>query len=219
MTDSARKDVTVERPVTSGAWERQLPHIKRRLEAGNPLALYDGLVACRNGELPLPLWLMEATMELVKSALSGGAVGYQRLSGKRGKGNSILGEAQKAFRTHARGHMVWSIRQVQKDREDWIGLPYPLRQLFCAGEIVDFGTTEDDAFRIAHVALRGTYAQGAESTMRKAYRELQRRRRTSEFLNFVETDQAFLLRDPGELSSTPLPPWLDDWLAGRPVKS
>lgn len=208
-----RCPVEVTRPAGWAAKEQQLEFARQRFEAGNPLALYDGLTLCRDGELPLPKWLSDGLAAFMQDAMQG------KMKGERGRGNSFLGEVRKARISETRAHMVWAIRQVQKDRSKWLGLPHPLIHLFLAGQVLDFGRTEEDAFRIASEALRGTFAQGADSTMCKAYRTMNAEDDPyPTFLAFFETEYAFGLRMDGEAGSRKVPGWVADWVAGRPVK-
>jgi len=207
-----RCSLEITRPSNWPHHEDQLKFVEERFLAGNPLALYDGLILCRDGELPLPQWLTEGLAAFMLEAMKNG------LKGERGKGNHFLGEIRKARITQIRAHMVWAIRKVQKDRKKWLGLPSPLKEMFFSGTILDFGKTEDDAFRVASEALRSTIARGAESTMKKAHRNAWRDEHSQmNFFALYETEYVFDLRLE-KRASHKIPNWINDWEAGRPIK-
>jgi hypothetical protein len=175
--------VEVERPVDWEHSEARLEVCKDRFDAGNALALHDALLRCEAAELPIPQWLAEALKNVLRLSFDGD------IKGQRGKGNSFLGKTRKGRIAYSRALAVKFIRGVQADRRAWPSLYLPIRQRFLAAEIDDFGSTEEDAFDVASLALRGTIARGAPSTMRKAYRQVsQNWDDFSKFVNGYETE-------------------------------
>ncbi len=210
--DSLR--VTVTRPAGWKAREGQLEHVRRNYENGNILALYDGLCLCRDAELPLPKWLVEGLQEFMRESLIKG------LRGQKGKGNKPIGKQFKARRSHIRAAMVFAIREVQKDRRNWLALSGPILEKFFSGEITEFGSTVLDACEKAHEALRGTFAQASVDTIIDEYNNSKSDPRDywTHGVSF-ETAAAFDLNMPGEGGSFHVPDWLDDWIAAGPLKA
>lgn len=103
--DSLR--VTVTRPVGWAAWEQQLPHIQKRYEAGNPLALFDGIVACGRAEIPLPPWLISGLKTHLVESMTG------RNKGARGRSNTPLGRQREKLKLHVRQSTVFAVQKWQ----------------------------------------------------------------------------------------------------------
>lgn len=205
--------IEVKRPVNWRYREAQLEKCRDRFEAGNSLALHDAIILCEEAELPMPGWLAEALKVFLRLGFEGD------IKGQRGKGNSILGETRKSRIAHARALSVKSIRKVQIDRRNWPSLYLPIRQRFLAGEIDNFGCNEEDAFEIASLALRGTPARGAPSTMKKAYRQVTKNwDKYANFINGYETEIIFGLWVADETIGIDIPDWVADWEEGQPIK-
>ena len=211
MNDNPADD-TAERPMGWAALQAQMPHAKERLDEGNPLALYDAVTLCRNGRLPMPDWLAQALLDLIRSAYMG------EVKGVKGKGKSYIGEAKKNLRTLYRGQAVWQIRRVQEDRSEWVMLPAPVRKCLLARRYGDatkfmgFGRTEVDAFAVASKALAGTFARGEPRTMEMAYRELTKGEYPLPLtVALAETLTAFELAAPDEWTSFTIPDWVKGW--------
>ncbi len=156
--------VTVIRPVGWAAWEKQLPHIRKRYKAGNPLALFDGIVACERAGLPLPPWLISG----LKAHLVESMTGHRK--GERGRPNTPLGRQMVTLKLHARQSTVFAVQKWQNDRiQMWPMLPRKGAELFFQGDLDAYGNTLGDAFAISSMILCGTFAEGSEESMRKAY--------------------------------------------------
>ena len=157
--------VTVTRPTGWKAREQQLPHIRERYEAGNPLALFDGIVTCERAELPLPGWLVKG----LKSHLVESMTGHRKW--ERGRPNTPLGRQITTLKLHLRKGTLLSVRAWQKDRiQMWPMLPRKGAQMFFQGDFDAYGDTLGDAFMISSMILNGTFAEGSEESMKKAHR-------------------------------------------------
>ena len=144
----------------------QLEHVRKRYEAGNPLALYDAVDLCERGNIALPEWVNQALKEFIFFALT------EPKKGTRGRSNSPLGKVRETLKTFARQSAVWNVRNWQQDRESAMkggAMPWRAVLLWYEGQLDHYSNSIEDAIEIAKLGLEGTFAEGSYETIRKAY--------------------------------------------------
>jgi len=176
------------------------PIIRHRHNAGDPLAVHDGLVWCRRQGLLLPDWLADALSAAVAASLKG------RPKGSKGRSNVTYGRYRERLKRFIRRRTIEDVRAWQeRDPDD------PLRftllrtrramRMVLAGDFSAYNGTVGDALAIASQILAGTFAGGSEEVMRK---EWGRKPVTGVTAAFAETAIAFDLMDPpGDLLAVP----------------
>ena len=151
--------------------EEDFLEIHQRLTEGDLLASFEGILACRDAKVEPPDWIVDGIFSFLRLALFDGSLG------KKGRGNSPLGQLKKGDNDHKRRSMVNSIRRMQHYVSEYEGFPVivtlmtppEVEKLLKEGTITGVGNTVDDALDVAELALRGTPAQASRETIRKAY--------------------------------------------------
>jgi hypothetical protein len=151
-----------------------LKHLQTRFaEHGNQLALMDALILCSFARVPLPDWLAEGLLGMMRDALNDGYLRGQ------GRGNSPTARALQFIVWDTRFWAVAAVRQAQgkpSKKIEWTGYsetsPELLREeLFSryAKPPVEIGATLDRAYEVASELLLGTLAFGAPREMKRAW--------------------------------------------------
>lgn len=149
-------------------WAEGLFDLQDSFEAGNFLALFEGLRLCNEAQIPLPVWLKEELEKLVISQITGESY----LKRGRGRSSDKFGKMLEAFKRHIRKDAVERVRRYQMMRPCLLAfflLPPGLKKIYSGKSLPDLGDTVEDAIDYADLSLRGTFAQASRETIRKAY--------------------------------------------------
>lgn len=185
-------------------WEGQLEHIQERYEAGNFLALFDALIACQKAQCVMPDWLAGALKDFLVASLK------RELPRKDGRSGNALAQSRDLFVHSARYKEVWTIRQYQKNN-DFLMLSRRAKILAIAGKFEEFKKNWDDAYKMASLALRGTFAQSTPRQMKDSYIKIAKMMKTGSLIElylriaFDETREAFDLNIPDDAKPLELP--------------
>jgi hypothetical protein len=163
------------------------------LEDGNPLALYDGLVNCERAGGPPPEWLLAELKQFVLAALTAAS----------GDSRNLRSQRQRLAKKK-RLHIMWEVRQWQKDKRDLGAFPFEGLPKLLAGHFDNYGCSVGDAAEIAASILEDTFAEASSETIFDLWRK--RKSIAASLGNeggFWETEVAFGLRS--NMASVNLP--------------
>jgi hypothetical protein len=148
-------------------------------DEGNWLSLLDGLQICRDNMLPVPEWLAAGIRKFVIDSVIG------TKQGKKGRGNSPLGQATDALKREKRAEVFSRIRFAQKFDPTSpifaVSLPPETTALIKSGKLKSIGNTRDDALDVTFSSLQGTFAQASLATLDRMMTE------------YSSTENAFLV--------------------------
>ncbi|MFT5651726.1 MAG: hypothetical protein ACI9TZ_003223 [Yoonia sp.] len=183
--------VTVKRPYFYRDMVSAVFRCEGRFKDGDILAVYDALLLCELGGLPLPMWLSHAVRDLVVDALTGG------VRGSRGRGNSPLPSAMKELKKQAHYRLVMICQRISKTleaekmvaniltdgRKEAIGnlshvFPPVILELVedpkSGLTVEDFDSTLSASYIAVSKILRGTFAQAEPRSIRASYKAVQK---------------------------------------------
>lgn len=140
----------------------RLAELEKIYADGNPLAAHEALIHCESNSLPPPPWLSNFFRRMFINFYQ------QRVFGARGKGNSLLGPYKKVLKGFVRSRAYYTVRAWQKNPNAYIEMPRMLTIGWFKNEVKWSPGNMDDALRLAHVGLKGTFAQARMSTIRQA---------------------------------------------------
>jgi hypothetical protein len=185
-------EVTVKRPYFYRHMIRAVNRCEGRFEDGDILAVYDAILLCELGGLPLPMWLSHAVRDLVVNALTGG------VRGSKGRSNSPLPSAMKELKKQAHYRFVMICQRISsrikaekivakilpddfKQSIENLSSVFPPVILELVEDpksgltVKDFDSTNFYASCIAvSKILRGTFAQAEPRTIRTSYKAVQK---------------------------------------------
>lgn len=154
-------------------WVEEFFEIQERLEDGSLLALHEIIDACEEAQIPLPVWAADELKRLVVAVITNVPIEHAGV----GRSNSNVGKMREELKLKIRQDTVQKIRAYQALEPclfAFLLLPTALKKLHEGKPLPDFGNTTADAIAHAAIALRGTFAQASEETIRKAYASPQR---------------------------------------------
>jgi hypothetical protein len=150
--------------------DRELISLRKAVEAGNFLVIYEAADWCDRRNIEPPRWLYEAHRQLANLVPSGG------FPKERGRNNNIMDRFRRdninfvrydvveAMKIHQEEH--WAEHEDALRRSD---LSKSDRAMLIRHAPRDFGKTVGEHFEHASVELRGTAAQGAPGAIRSSY--------------------------------------------------
>lgn len=181
-------------------WFEELFEVQERLESGSLLALHEVIDVCDAAQIQLPTWAISELKQLVISAVSGLPIERAGV----GRANSNLGNMREEMKLFIRKETVSKIRAYQALEPclfAFLLLPMPLKKIYEGKPLPDLGHTTVDAIKYAATALRGSFAQASEETIRKANATPRKegwtpwiftRQPTLEAMGLVDTDDLVL---------------------------
>ena len=144
----------------------QLANYRRAYEAGVMLALRDALESCSRENFPPEPWMIDATLDFIDQHIGKTATG-------RGRSGNPIAKYANDLVHYARWDAVTTVREQQKidqnDRERLAQLEMPEKKRREIEDMLNAGTTFQDAVKGATELLRGTRAYGSPRTIDASY--------------------------------------------------
>ena len=141
----------------------ELNELQQAYLDGNPLAAHEAIGHCRDNKLPPPQWVTDALQTNFINFYSG------NVFGKKGKGNSVLGDYMKLVKGLVRARAYQTVRRWHGNPNTYGEMPRRLI-LEWYGKKVTWPekAVVADALRHAHIGLLETKFQARMSTIKKA---------------------------------------------------
>ena len=145
----------------------RLRQLKMMVDDGNPLAAHEASKVCEVHKIPQPPWLAELYRSMFIDFY------WQKVFGKQGRGNSLLGEYERHVKAYLRRRVYYAVRDWQTNPHNYPKLPTRLIEDWCNEDSeTEWGPPDVmEARRLTQRGLAGSIAKGRTSTIRQALSE------------------------------------------------
>jgi len=143
-----------------------LMHIAYR--HGNIFAHYNALQLCKAESIPVPAWVVGASMSLFEAIIGDG------VADGRGQSGNPIARARNEAKKFWRWQRVTEIRSFQTPGGGKFGDLPKDQQERLPNYFINPGNSLDDAFEKASESLVGSFAYGAPATIKNSFKEVER---------------------------------------------
>lgn len=128
----------------------QLEHLKKKIDEGDPVAIYQAVAICHKDQIGPPRWLTERLLTAIANYYLG------KKPGKQGGTNTPLSKLSKRIELDIRRRAVAAVRAWQKDRTAYQEMPtQSIKAWFNQEYKHSKHQTVEDALKIAQTGLKG----------------------------------------------------------------
>ncbi|MDF0603363.1 hypothetical protein P1J78_21760 [Psychromarinibacter sp. C21-152] len=139
-----------------------MAELRKRIENGDPIALYQAVILCEDGNSPMPAWLTDRLLQ----AIAGYYLGKK--AGKKGAGNSPLPRIRRQLELQVRVRAVLGVMEWQEDRNKYQMMPTKSIEAWFKNKLVKHSTDQGkgDALRIASIGLKDLHIQKGQPAIK-----------------------------------------------------
>jgi hypothetical protein len=184
---------------------RQFGDVRRRIERGDPIAIYEAIHLCKGAKLEMPPWLADELMKVIADFHLGNKPSWKK------DGIRPLSILRRRIEMDVKRRAVASVRAWQKDKTAYSAMPGRCIKAWYRGWI-DHGkfTNYEDALILARFGIRGLRIEKDRAPIKCGLRTLRRAHEMKSFeaLPPIPSDVAkvFGLNDPDQYFGTDKPP-------------
>lgn len=187
----------------------EFEELKRRIERGDPVAVYEAVLACSGTKVQMPEWLAGEILKLIIDYHLGKKPSW------KGKGNRPIIIIRRRIEKDIKRRAVVAVRAWRDDPSTYNDMPSRTIESWFDGKIMHSGCKNlDDVFEYAEIGLQGLRVQRGGPTLKCSPRTLKRVLYDKNHARMrplpLEITSIFGLKNPDDFfgTSVPVPPQL-----------